>query len=222
MTIKYTTQFVPFPDVGQPRTRLRSDPADGGKPSGDPYRDDGMILQTFSQHLSIALELAFEIATALEGFERSIRSGVAESALAARHEVGSRWEMMWSHLDDARQIAVRRGRDVSRYDSAREAACDLSSAAADVEIGEWRDAGFNAYRRTVHYRIPRREPMLAAITALEQAVPEVPIVRPPEPPDLRLGRGIPWKWILLAMVVALAVCVAVYEWNLVHNNAAFR
>jgi hypothetical protein len=215
--IKYTTYFEPFPEDVQPRTLPRVDK--GAAPVADPYRggDEGLALQQFGQHLSIAYDLADELVTCLHQYERAIRFNMVESAETARTEVGRRWETMWSQLDDARTLAARRGRDVSSYEQARTAAKDLSSGAADLEVGEWLDAGFNAYKRTVRYRIPRLDPAIAAIGALAAAVPEVPITRQPEAPDLRSGSWIPWKWIVIAIVVAAAIAIGVYEWNVAHR-----
>lgn len=219
MPIKHTTHFVPFPDGEQPRT-LPPVSSMGEAIVGNPYRggEDGIWLQTFSEHLSIAFGLAEELVATVPRFEHLVRIGVAEGLESVARQIGRSWEMLWSQLDDARSLATRRGRDVSTYDRARVNAKDLSSGAAQVEIGEWLDAGLNAKERTVQYRIPRLEPALDAMEALKLSVPEAQIVRQPEAPDLRSARRGPWKWILIAIVVALGVAVASFEWNLLHSR----
>lgn len=223
---KYTTHFVPFPGE-QPRTLPLLDRGPRGGHSGNPYRgavgDEGdpIVLHAFEQHLSIGFELASELITAQKKFNRAIQMGIETYALAARHEVGTRWETMWSQLDDARHLAVRMGRDPSRYDTARQAARDLTSAAADIEIGEWIDAGWRAYKRTIQYRTPDLESAVAAIGALQDAVPSARITQESDTPELRPLRRFPLGRILAAIFVMLAVLFGVYEWRLVHGNPAF-
>jgi hypothetical protein len=124
----------------------------------------------------------------------------------------------WSQLEDACRIAASRGRDVSAYEQAREAARDLSPAASYVEVEPWTNAGYNAKKRNVWFRIPVIDAVPAALEALSAAVPEAEIETQPPAPDL-LGSRLPWKWILVAIVVGVGIAIGVYEWNLVHSRS---
>jgi hypothetical protein len=211
MQITYTTYFKPL--EAPPRTVS----VKVGATLGDPYRgDDHLAIRRIGQHLSIALDLAKELVPLGQRLAHAIESRAAESAQAYGAAVGSRWEQFWSQMEDACRIAASRGRDVSAYDQARERARDLSPAAAYVEIEPWTDAGYNAKKRTVWFRMPAITAVPLALEALEAAVPEAEIESQPPAPDLR-GRRLPWRWILLAIVIALGIAIGVYEWNLMHR-----
>ncbi len=213
MQITYTTYFKPL--EAPPRTVS----VKANASAGDPYRgDDHMAIRQIGQHLSIALDLAKELVPLGQRLERAIEIKAAESAQTYGAEVGSRWEQFWAQLDDAYRIAASRGRDVSAYEQAREVARDLSPAASYVEVEPWTDAGYNAQKRNVWFRIPVIDAVPAALKALAAAVPEAEIETQPPAPDLR-GRRLPWKWILLAIVVGLGIAIGVYEWNLVHSHS---
>ena len=218
MEIKYTTHYAPFPEAEQPRTRIVSDRAPAAA-LGDPYRDVSGSLQLVSQHLSIAYDLASELVTYEREFRRAIQINAAERAAATCVEFSPRWENLWLQLEDGRRIASAAGRDVSRYESARDAAKDLSAGAAFVDVGEWRPNGFNAYQRKVTYRMPSLDPAIEAIAALQAAVPEAAINVQTEVPDLSPKRLIPWKWIVIVLVVVIVVAIGVHEWHLVHSHA---
>ena len=213
MRFKYRTYIVPMPEEVQVRTLPRAYRDAGGALAGDPYRggEPANGLHELGQHVSIALELGHELVTERERFVWAVRCSFAEKAWLLSHEIGSRWEMAWSHLDDARALAVRRGRDVAAYDRARDLAGDLSSAVAIVEVGGWRPVGLTAFARTARYRLPRLEPLVDAMAALQEAVPEARIERQPEPPNVRLGRRLLWKWFLIAIVAAVTIAIV---WNL--------
>ena len=217
MDIKYTTHYVPFPEDEQPRTRIAPDRALAA-PLGDPYRDVNRSLQLVSQHLSIAYDLASELVAYEREFQRAIQINAAERAAATCVEFSPRWENLWLQLEDSRRIATAAGRDVSRYESARDAAKDLSQGAAFVDIGEWRANGMHAYQRTVTYRMPSLDPAIEAIAALQAAVPEASINVQTEVPDVRPRRLVPWKWIIILLVVVIAVAIGVHEWRLVHSH----
>lgn len=213
MQITYTTYFKPL--EAPPRTVSTRASAT----AGDPYRgDDHVAVRQIGQHLSIALDIARELLPLGQRLELAIERRAAESAQSYGAEVGSRWEQFWSQLEDAARIAASRGRDVSIYEQAREVARDLSPAASYVEVEPWTDAGYNAQKRNVWFRIPALDAVPVALKALSAAVPEAEIETQPETPDLR-GRRLPWKWLVLAIVVALGIAIGVYEWNLVHSRS---
>jgi hypothetical protein len=208
METKFITEFIPLPEDVETRTLPRPSRTGGKTLVADPYRDDAAWLQVFSQHVSIAIELSRELTSWRERFERATgANGSGEAAAAAAHEIGTRWEMLWSQLDDARALAHAHGANVAGYDKAREAARDLSSGAAVVEIGEWRhDVAASERKRTVHFRAPRLDSARRALGTLRAAVPAAQIVRQPDAPDLRtLWQRIPWAWIVLAVLAAAAV-----------------
>jgi hypothetical protein len=206
--VTFTTEFIPLPEEVQTRTLPRSPANTGNEGARDPYRDDAAWIQAFSQHVSIAIELSRELTSWRERFDRATGAGGSgEAAASAAQEIGNRWEMFWSQLDDARALAQARGVNLSAYDKARDDARDLSSGAAVVEVGEWRhDVATSGRKRTVHFRVPRLEAARRALGALRAAVPAAQIVRQPDAPDLRtLSQRIPWTWIVLAIVAAAAI-----------------
>lgn len=213
MQISYTTYFKPL--EAPPRTvSVKASAA-----AGDPYRgDDHMAIRQIGQHLSIALDIAKELVPLGQRLERALAIKAAESAQTYGAEVGPRWEQFWAQLEDACRIAASRGRNVTAYEQAREAARDLSPAASYVEVEPWTEAGYNAKQRNVWFRIPVLAAIPLALEALSAAVPEAEIETQPEVPDLQ-GRRVPWKWLLLALVVGLGIAIGVYEWNLVHSHS---
>jgi len=208
MEIQFTTHFVRLPE-SQARTLPRTARTGDAAVAGDPYRgnDDGRWLQTFTQHVAIAQDLLNELAGWMQRLQAATSGGGSgEAAAAAANEIGTRWEMLWSQFDDARALALGHGRGISTYDNIRDAACDLSSGAVLVDIGEWRDAGSRARERTVKFRAPRLDLARNALAALRRVVPEARSAPDPEAPDIRpLAQRLPWGWMLLAALAAAVV-----------------
>lgn len=205
MQIKLTTTFIRLPD-GQTQTLPRASRA-ARDVGGDPYRSNDAWLRSFSQHVSIAVDLSRELTGLRERFDLATGAeGSGEAAATIAQEIGSRWEMLWSQLDDASSLAQASGVDVAAYDKARADARDLSCGAAVVEIGEWEsDMATAGRKRTVSYRVPHLEFARRALGALRAAVPAANIVRQPDAPDLRpLSHRIPWTWIVIGIAVAAA------------------
>lgn len=136
---------------------------------------DGVTGNLFATHIGIAIDALNRI----EALTRNIATlggGVAQDAMDRwAYEWAKGWQDAWDQLGEARTIAMRFGRDVSRFDEARAAAGDIYVDAASGSAVQ--------VARTVHMSWQTRstEPAKRAIAALRAAMPEV-VVPGPTPP----------------------------------------
>jgi hypothetical protein len=138
----------------------------------DPFRDDHAQATRFSSHVAVAEDILDRI----ERIPGLVEAGAVltqETLNALVRETTVGWENAWDQLQQARDIAAAKGRDVSAFDSARAEAGDIWNNIAfgkSVTIG--RDT--HVTWRSVPTRTAR-----AAIAALRAAMPEIVVTQQP-------------------------------------------
>lgn len=150
----------------------------------DPFRDqslDPAVANTFATHVGLARDALAQvdrIPQLVANLETG--KGVDQTLMDMYvHEFSKRWETVWDQLQQARQIAASRHRDVSAFDAARAAAGDIYLPAEGK--------AFNMYNTVeIKWRSASTQPAHDAIAALVAAMPEVVVTeQAPIEADLR-------------------------------------
>ncbi len=173
-----------------------------------PYREpDRRELNDFVQHVSIAETLLAEFNSYPRRAQQMFRDGqVSEPILKdLQLQAASAWEQLWIQLGQARDIAARLGRDVTKFDLSRKRAGDIWGGGAELTFGAWRSDG-RRQTRPVVWSSAYNEPARAAVKILRAAIPEVVIPAPRrDEPVVDLAPRRIWPWVGLLLVVALIV-----------------
>jgi len=150
----------------------------------DPFRDqslDPAVANTFATHIGLARDALAQVERIPQQVANLKTGKGVDQALMDMfvHEFSKRWETVWDQLQQARQIAANRHRDVSAFDAARAAAGDIYLPAEGKAI--------NMYNTVdIKWRSASTQPAHAAIAALVAAMPEVVVVeQAPIEADLR-------------------------------------
>jgi hypothetical protein len=177
-----------------------------------------------AQHLGIAMMKFAEYVPEAIRFEQQVRVGnmmgslteedlatdaeLLDGARHTQHRAQELWREVWEHLDGAREVAARLGRDTTMYDETRALTRKYGSGAT-LEVGEWTRSSGNVFTRTVEREVGPPKLIQHALDVLRAIVPEAepPAQRLDEVPDLgssKLGLRIV-AVIGIAVVIALAV-----------------
>lgn len=171
---------------------------------------DGASARLFATHVGIAID-ALDRIEVLTRRVSTLDGGVGQDTMDHwAYEWSKNWQDAWDQLGEARAIAARVGRDVSRYDEARAAAGDIY---VDVASGRALTVA-----RVTHMTWQNRStlPAKRAIAAFRSAMPKVIIVAPDTPrvvevPSEEVTEIPPEKdtprWITAIVLVILGVVI---------------
>jgi hypothetical protein len=193
----------------------------------------------FAQHIGIAEHQLHEYVKTSKTFERALRRYASTSSRpprtyaerivlekseqavsTAQLEAQRVWLELWTQLDQARELANGRGRDVAQFDLSRGESRTMSAGGL-FDGGEWLRDPFTPLR-TVDWHVAPHAVARTALDALRGAMPEVVIPDAAASGDIPQLRGSPkvlWVIAVIAIAAASALVVALMRGSHVSEMA---